>query len=212
MSLKTKAISVARSWTCGISLYLGFRLSLKGLINFKLAIFCIFDNFDTYCIMDRQSWGLEKPPTGSPLAAPPRPNTASRSALQGNLGQNLGPVHAPPGTARMSAAARMGTALGPRGMQPRGDIQVLERPVTQGGLAGLKTAGGGQGRQVLDVQFFLNELRYKKQELISRNSKMKVGLLTSKKYKFLYHKASASADGSACPSSLHRMPLSFLKL
>lgn len=46
------------------------------------------------------------------------------------------------------------------------NVQVADRPVTQQGMTGMRTAGAqGPGRQVADKSFFLNGLRQKKSEL-----------------------------------------------
>lgn len=46
--------------------------------------------------------------------------------------------------------------------------------MTQQGMSGMKTAGQGPGRQVLDKSYFLTELRQKKQELLQVNQTMEV--------------------------------------
>lgn len=51
--------------------------------------------------------------------------------------------------------------------------QVADRPVTQQGLAGVKTASAG-GRQVMDKNFFLNQLRQKRSELIEVTAQLQV--------------------------------------
>ena len=58
----------------------------------------------------------------------------------------------------------MSVVLGAGGVNT--DVQVADRPVTQQGMTGMRTAGAqGPGRQVADKSFFLNELRQKKSEL-----------------------------------------------
>ena len=53
-------------------------------------------------------------------------------------------------------------------------MQVSERPVTQQGMSGMRTAGQGPGRQVLDKSYFMAELRQKKADLIKANEEMEV--------------------------------------
>lgn len=67
---------------------------------------------------------------------------------------------------------RPGTANRGVGQALNTDVQVAERPVTQQGMSGMKTAGQGPGRQVLDKSYFLAELRQKKQELLQVNEQM----------------------------------------
>ncbi len=51
--------------------------------------------------------------------------------------------------------------------------QVADRPVTQQGMAGLKTASGA-GRQVADKTYYLAQLRQKRSELIEVTSQLQV--------------------------------------
>lgn len=51
--------------------------------------------------------------------------------------------------------------------------QVADRPVTQQGMAGLKTASG-VGRQVADKTYYLAQLRQKRFELIEVTSQLQV--------------------------------------
>ena len=54
-------------------------------------------------------------------------------------------------------------------------MQVADRPVTQQGMAGPKTASGS-GRQVADKTFYLAQLRQKRSELIEVTSQLQVRL------------------------------------
>ena len=51
--------------------------------------------------------------------------------------------------------------------------QVADRPVTQQGLAGVKTASAA-GRQVMEKTFFLSQLRQKRSELIDVTTQLQV--------------------------------------
>lgn len=54
-------------------------------------------------------------------------------------------------------------------------MQVADRPVTQQGMAGPKTATGS-GRQVADKTFYLAQLRQKRSELVEVTSQLQVYL------------------------------------
>ena len=51
--------------------------------------------------------------------------------------------------------------------------QVADRPVTQQGMVGLKTASGA-GRQIADKTYYLTQLRQKRSELIEVTSQLQV--------------------------------------
>lgn len=78
----------------------------------------------------------------------------------------------PPGTGMMMAP---GTGMAPPGtgmMNPlmggsvlQQGLKVDERPVTQQGMGGMKTAGQGPGRQIFDRSYFIGLLRAKQSEL-----------------------------------------------
>ena len=53
-------------------------------------------------------------------------------------------------------------------------LQASERPMTQQGMGGLKTASSNHGRQVMDKTFFLSKLRQKRAELEAVNDQMQV--------------------------------------
>ena len=53
-------------------------------------------------------------------------------------------------------------------------LQASERPMTQQGMGGLKTASSNHGRQVMDKTFFLSKLRQKRAELEAVNAQMQV--------------------------------------
>jgi len=78
------------------------------------------------------------------------------------------------GTARL----RTGMAAGPGnvaavgvGMQTA--VNVSDRPVTQQGMSGMKTAGQGPGRQVQDPSYYIGVLRAKLTEIATEISKLK---------------------------------------
>merc|ERR1719353_2682569 len=99
---------------------------------------------------------------GGPVPATLRPTSG--------MGQGMGPMGAPPGTAqRMATGARMGTSrMGTRqgtaaqqpilGVGAHTNVEVAERPMTTQGL-GLKTGSMGPKRQVYDKTYYMLEMR-----------------------------------------------------
>ena len=84
----------------------------------------------------------------------------------------------PPGTA--SRDARPGTGLQSFGNANLFVPQVADRPVTQQGMAGPKTASGPR-RQVTDKNFYLGQLRQKRSELIDVTNQLQVNTRPSKR-------------------------------
>eukprot|EP00197_Chlamydomonas_leiostraca_P011457 CAMPEP_0202869542 /NCGR_PEP_ID=MMETSP1391-20130828/12512_1 /ASSEMBLY_ACC=CAM_ASM_000867 /TAXON_ID=1034604 /ORGANISM="Chlamydomonas leiostraca, Strain SAG 11-49" /LENGTH=623 /DNA_ID=CAMNT_0049549875 /DNA_START=192 /DNA_END=2063 /DNA_ORIENTATION=+ len=148
--------------------------------------------------------GMGKAPTGSIIAQPDRPNTASRGGpMMGPPGTSAG---RPPGTAMRGAAGqpppstaykRLGTAAGrpgtgqqagPGGPRTGTNVQVENRPITQHGVLGMKFAGGGGGgRKVLDKNYFMNELRQKRMEIANVTQKMREELEALEKRQSQYN-------------------------
>merc|ERR1719171_3394191 len=99
------------------------------------------------------------------------------------MGQGMGPMGAPPGTAqRMATGARMGTSrMGTRqgttaqqpvlGVGAVADVKVTDRPVTTQGL-GLKTGSMGPKRQIYDKSYYMLELRKRCQALSEELTKI----------------------------------------
>lgn len=111
--------------------------------------------------------GIPRAPGGGILGGgPAAPGTASGNAQWA------------PGT----AYKRTGTASGRPGMQGgpvrtgAPELQVENRPITQHGVVGMRTAtaAGLGGRKVLDKNYFLNELRQKRLEIAAVTQKMRV--------------------------------------
>lgn len=147
--------------------------------------------------------GMGKAPTGSAVPMPDRPSTATSrggpppgTGLRGGGapgGGGLlasgppatalkGAAGAPPGTAYKrtgTASQRPGTgqqaAAAAAAAQRAGTtVQVENRPITNHGVSGMKVAAS-QGRQVLDKNYFMNELRQKRMEIAQVTQGMKVG-------------------------------------
>ncbi|KAK2157503.1 hypothetical protein LSH36_190g05020 [Paralvinella palmiformis] len=97
------------------------------------------------------------------------------SAARGPLGAKSGVV--PPGTATRltTAMQRPGSRGGVgAGMSLTAQVHVADRPMTQQGLGGLKTAAGrGPQRQIQDKSYFLGLLRRKMNELTDEISRLR---------------------------------------
>lgn len=125
--------------------------------------------------------GVSKAPTGTAIPVPDRPSTANRMSVGPPGTANA----RPPGTALRSAAgpppstayqragvpARPGTAS-----RQAVNLQVENRPITNHGVGGLKTASPQNRRQVLDKGYFLNELRKKRQDIMGVLNQMREDL------------------------------------
>jgi len=77
---------------------------------------------------------------------------------------------------RIGTAARVTTAmrevnLGGVGYNTK--VASVERPVTQGGLAGIIGAGAGPGRQIYDRNYYNNLMRNKNNDIAGEINKMK---------------------------------------
>ncbi|KAE8632836.1 hypothetical protein XENTR_v10001690 [Xenopus tropicalis] len=113
-----------------------------------------------------------------------RPPSA-RPSTRGGIGplQNRPPsgMRPPPTASRLTTAMIPGSARpGTRGVVPMGtggvlsaQIKVADRPVTQQGLSGMKTAMKGPQRQIMDKSYFLGLLRSKVSELTTEMTKLK---------------------------------------
>lgn len=123
--------------------------------------------------------GVQKAPTGVSVEKPERPSSAATRQ------QGMGP----PGTAQsgrpVGTANSVGGVLGPPGTAMRRTTlqagaqaqhagQAQARPLTQQGMGGLKPSTAAGGRQVLDRTYFINELRQKRQQIMSVIVQMQV--------------------------------------
>ncbi|NWX37080.1 IFT74 protein, partial [Notiomystis cincta] len=88
----------------------------------------------------------------------------------------------PPSTAR---PASRGGSLTPGGVLSS-QIKVADRPVTQQGLSGIKTAMKGPQRQIMDKTYYLGVLRSKISELTTEMSKLKEEAEMYKQEKSVY--------------------------
>ncbi|XP_058683651.1 intraflagellar transport protein 74 homolog [Poecile atricapillus] len=92
-----------------------------------------------------------------------RPASSSRTPSAGRIGTAM-----PPGTARPGSH---GGSLTPGGVLSS-QIKVADRPVTQQGLSGIKTAVKGPQRQIMDKTYYLGMLRNKTNELTAEINKL----------------------------------------
>lgn len=98
-----------------------------------------------------------------------RPGTASRL----KTAQNQGILRGPGTATRLTTGQRPGTRGGGGGATLNTSVHVEDRPITQQGLSGLKTADRGTRRQFEDKSYYLGLLRSKINELTSE-----IGVLT----------------------------------
>ena len=108
----------------------------------------------------QNSFGAGNIAAGSTVGS--RPYSAQRTGT---------PSMKAPGTAMRSL--RPGTGIQSWGAPSPFVPQVADRPVTQQGMAGPKTASGS-GRQVADKTFYLAQLRQKRSELMEVTSQLQV--------------------------------------
>ncbi|KND00683.1 uncharacterized protein SPPG_03805 [Spizellomyces punctatus DAOM BR117] len=99
-----------------------------------------------------------RPPTGS-LANRPSSRAGSTTSW-GRGGAAAGGAPAPPRTGATRAGVP-GTARPTTAMRGAFGFQVVDRPMTQQGLGGMRTGVQGPGRMVQDITFFQSELRQK---------------------------------------------------
>ncbi|KAG2495583.1 hypothetical protein HYH03_006183 [Edaphochlamys debaryana] len=118
---------------------------------------------------------MRAPAGGSIIGAGP-PGTAMRGPGGGPGGgppgtayKRLGTASQRPGTGQAAAAAAAAARAGQ-------SLQVENRPITNHGVSGMKTAAAGVGRQVLDKNYFMNELRQKRMEIAQVTQQMKSDL------------------------------------
>ncbi|XP_061873793.1 intraflagellar transport protein 74 homolog isoform X3 [Colius striatus] len=108
---------------------------------------------------------------------PPVPRPSSRAGV--------GLTARPTSSSRTLSATRIGTAVPPGTSRPgsRGgslsaggvlssQIKVADRPVTQQGLSGMKTAMKGPQRQIMDKTYYMGLLRSKTNELTTEINKL----------------------------------------
>ncbi|XP_017941632.1 intraflagellar transport protein 74 homolog isoform X1 [Manacus vitellinus] len=128
------------------------------------------------------------------MASSHRPPIARSSSRAG-----IGLTSRPASSSRTPSAARIGTAMPPSTARPgsRGgsltaggvlssQIKVADRPVTQQGLSGIKTAMKGPQRQIMDKTYYLGVLRSKTNELTTEINKLQEEVEMYKQEKSVY--------------------------
>ncbi|XP_063279603.1 intraflagellar transport protein 74 homolog isoform X2 [Prinia subflava] len=125
-----------------------------------------------------------RPPTarsasraGIGLTSSSRPASSSRTPSGGRIGTAM-----PPSTARPGSR---GGSLTPGGVLSS-QIKVADRPVTQQGLSGIKTAMKGPQRQIMDKTYYLGMLRNKTNELTAEINKLQEEVDMYKQDKSVY--------------------------
>ncbi|XP_069736725.1 intraflagellar transport protein 74 homolog isoform X2 [Phaenicophaeus curvirostris] len=128
------------------------------------------------------------------MASSHRPPIARPSSRAG-----IGLTTRPPSSSRTPSATRIGTGMPPSSSRPisRGgssaaggvlssQIKVADRPVTQQGLSGMKTAMKGPQRQIMDKTYYLGLLRSKTNELTTEINKLQEEVDKYKQEKSVY--------------------------
>ena len=120
-----------------------------------------------------------------PAASMDRPPSRASQDSFASANRSPGSGYArPPSAARAGTASLRAPSTATRNIKPGTGVQswaaaspfvpqVADRPVTQQGLAGVKTAGGAS-RQMTDKTFCLTQLRQQRSELIEVNSQLQV--------------------------------------
>ncbi|XP_072778350.1 intraflagellar transport protein 74 homolog isoform X2 [Taeniopygia guttata] len=114
---------------------------------------------------------------GIVLTSSSRSASSSRTPSAGRIGTAI-----PPSTAR--PGSRSGS-LTPGGVLSS-QIKVADRPVTQQGLSGIKTAIKGSQRQIMDKTYYLGMLRSKTNELTTEINKLQEEVEMYKQEKSVY--------------------------
>uniref|UniRef100_A0A8D2NTP3 Intraflagellar transport 74 n=1 Tax=Zosterops lateralis melanops TaxID=1220523 RepID=A0A8D2NTP3_ZOSLA len=130
------------------------------------------------------------------MASSNRPPTA-RSASRAGIG--LSSSSRPASSSRTPSAGRVGTAVPPSTARPgshggsltlggvlSSQIKVADRPVTQQGLGGIKTAMKGPQRQIMDKTYYLGVLRSKTNDLTTEINKLQEEVEMYKQEKSVY--------------------------
>ncbi|XP_054253747.1 intraflagellar transport protein 74 homolog isoform X2 [Indicator indicator] len=138
------------------------------------------------------------------MASSHRPPMARPSSRAG-----IGLTTRPTSSSRTPSATRIGTGMPPSTSRPgsRGSstaggvlssqIKVADRPVTQQGLSGMKTAMKGPQRQIMDKTYYLGLLRSKTNELTTEINKLQEEAEMYKQEKSVYSSYEKRAEALA---------------
>ncbi|XP_010075210.1 PREDICTED: intraflagellar transport protein 74 homolog [Pterocles gutturalis] len=134
-----------------------------------------------------------RPPVSHPssragIGLTPRPTSSSRTPSATRIGTAM-----PPGTSRPGSRGGPSTTGGVLSAQ----IKVADRPVTQQGLSGMKTAMKGPQRQIMDKTYYLGQLRSKTNEITTEINKLQEEVEMYKQEKSVYLSCEKRAEALA---------------
>ncbi|KAM7075913.1 intraflagellar transport protein 74 homolog isoform 1-T3 [Ciconia maguari] len=120
---------------------------------------------------------IARPSSRAGIGLTARPTSSSRTPSATRIGTGM-----PPSTSRPSSRGGSSTTGGVLSSQ----IKVADRPVTQQGLSGMKTAMKGPQRQIMDKTYYLGLLRSKTNELTTEINKLQEEVEMYKQEKSVY--------------------------
>ncbi|XP_062460397.1 intraflagellar transport protein 74 homolog [Pezoporus occidentalis] len=120
---------------------------------------------------------IARPSSRAGIGLTTRPTTSSRTASATRIGTGM-----PPSTSRPVSRGGPSATGGVLSSQ----IKVADRPVTQHGLSGMKTAMKGPQRQIMDKTYYLGLLRSKTSELTTEINKLQEEVEMYKQEKSVY--------------------------
>ncbi|XP_074788658.1 intraflagellar transport protein 74 homolog [Athene noctua] len=119
---------------------------------------------------------IARPSSRAGIGLPARPTSSSRTPSATRIGTGMIP------SSRPGSRGGSSTAGGVLSSQ----IKVADRPVTQQGLSGMKTAMKGPQRQIMDKTYYLGLLRSKTNELTAEIKKLQEEVEMYKQEKSVY--------------------------
>ncbi|XP_029860699.1 intraflagellar transport protein 74 homolog isoform X1 [Aquila chrysaetos chrysaetos] len=120
---------------------------------------------------------IARPSSRAGVGLTARPASSSRTPSTTRIGTGM-----PPSTSRPGSRGGSSTTGGVLSSQ----IKVADRPVTQQGLSGMKTAMKGPQRQIMDKTYYLGLLRSKTNELTTEINKLQEEVEMYKQEKSVY--------------------------
>ncbi|XP_035746697.1 intraflagellar transport protein 74 homolog [Egretta garzetta] len=120
---------------------------------------------------------IARPSSRAGIGLTTRPSSSSRTPSATRIGTGM-----PPSTSRPGSRGGSSTTGGVLSSQ----IKVADRPVTQQGLSGMKTAMKGPQRQIMDKTYYLGLLRSKTNELTTEINKLQEEVEMYKQEKSVY--------------------------
>ncbi|PKU46251.1 hypothetical protein llap_3475 [Limosa lapponica baueri] len=120
---------------------------------------------------------ISRPSSRAGIGLTARPASSSRTPSATRIGTGM-----PPSTSRPGSRGGSSTTAGVLTSQ----IKVADRPVTQQGLSGMKTAMKGPQRQIMDKTYYLGLLRSKTNELTTEINKLQEEVEMYKQEKSVY--------------------------